>query len=203
MGRLVKPNFRDFFTRNYLIYIFMIIFLIMGIIFGALGVKALAPEQLTNLNKYVDLSFQNINSQVDFQATAKNAVWRNITTIFKIWFLGLTVIGFPLILVIVFTRGFVLGFTVGFFLEKKTWEGIGIILLSIFPQNLIHLPAIIIAGASATAFSILLLKGSAEKVAISRYFLRYSFIMFVLACIMGLAGLIEGYVIPFSIKLLI
>jgi stage II sporulation protein M len=181
----------------------MIIFLIMGIIFGALGVKALAPEQLTNLNKYVDLSFQNINSQVDFQATAKNAVWRNITTIFKIWFLGLTVIGFPLILVIVFTRGFVLGFTVGFFLEKKTWEGIGIILLSIFPQNLIHLPAIIIAGASATAFSILLLKGSAEKVAISRYFLRYSFIMFVLACIMGLAGLIEGYVIPFSIKLLI
>jgi stage II sporulation protein M len=202
VGRLVKPNFKDFFARNYLIYIFMILFLVMGIIFGALGIKALAPEQLANLNKYIDNGFQNIGNQVDYQATAKQAIWRNISTVFKIWFLGLTVIGFPLILVIIFTKGFVLGFTVGFFLEKKTLAGIGIILLSIFPQNLLHLPAIIIAGSSATAFSIYLLKGRGERVALSSFFLRYSLIMFIITCVMVIAGLVEGYVIPVTLKLI-
>jgi len=201
VGRMVKPYLKDFFIKNYLIYIFMILFLIMGIVFGALGVKALTPEQFTNLNKYIDTGFQAAANQLDYQTVAKNAVWRNIATVLKIWFLGLTVIGIPLILVIIFTRGFVLGFTVGFFLERKTLEGIGIIILSIFPQNLLLLPAIIVAGASATVFSIYLLKGRTERMALSSFFLRYSLIMFVIACIMVLAGLVEGYVIPLTLKI--
>jgi len=202
VGRLVKPGLKGYLTKNYFVYIFLVLFLVMGIIFGALGVKALTPEQLNNLNKFIATGFQSISNQLDYQTTAKEAVWRNLATIFKIWFLGLTVIGLPLILVIVFTRGFVLGFTVGFFLEKKSWQGLGIILLSIFPQNLFHLPAIIIAGASATAFSLYLLKGRNEQRAISGYFLKYSLIMIILACIMVISGLVEGYVSPLAIKVI-
>lgn len=202
MGRLVKPGLKGHFTKNYLIYIFMVLFLVMGIIFGALGVKALAPEQLINLNKYIDTGLTNIIGQFDYQATAKHAVLRNLTTIFKIWFLGLTVVGLPLILVIIFTRGFVLGFTVSFFLEKKSWQGLGIILLSIFPQNLLHLPVIVVAGASATTFTLYLLKGRSEQRTLSSYFLRYSLIMFILALIMALSGFIEGYITPLALKVI-
>jgi len=202
VGRLVKLGFKSYLKKNYIVCLFLILFVVMGIIFGALGVKALAPEQLSNLDNYIDTGFQNISNQLDYQAAAKHAIWRNLTTIFKIWFLGLTVIGLPLILVIIFTRGFILGFTVAFFLEKKSWQGFGIILLTIFPQNLLHLPAIIIAGASATAFSIYLLKGRSEHKTISSYFLRYSLIMSILAVVMVLAGFIEGYFTPLAIKVL-
>lgn len=174
----------------------------MGIIFGALGVKALAPEQLSNLNKYIDTGFQDITIQFDSQTTAKSAIWRNLMTIFKIWFLGLTVIGLPLILVIIFTRGFVLGFTVSFFLEKGFWQGLGIILLTIFPQNILNIPAILIAGASATSFSLYLLNRRSEQSTISSYFIRYSLIMLIVAFVMVIAGLVEGYVTPIALKVM-
>ncbi|MGI6226374.1 MAG: stage II sporulation protein M [Peptococcales bacterium] len=202
MGRLVKPGLKGYFAKNYLIYIFLLLFLVMGTIFGALGVKALAPEQIINLNNYIDVGFKNIASQFDYQSTTKHAVLRNLTTIFKIWFLGLTVIGLPLILVIIFTRGFVLGFSVGFFLEQKSWQGFGVILLSIFPQNLLHIPALIISGACATGFTLYLLKGRNGERSLSSYFLRYSFAMTILALIMILAGFIEGYISPLALKII-
>ncbi|MDN5324194.1 MAG: stage sporulation protein [Clostridia bacterium] len=201
MGRLVKLGIKGYFINNYFVYLFLILFLIMGIVFGVLGVKALTPVQLENLNQYIDTGFKAMGNEIDYQSTAKHAIWRNLITIFKIWFLGLTVIGLPLIIVIIFTRGFVLGFTVGFFLENNTWQGLGIILLTIFPQNLLQLPSLIIASASATAFSLYLLNGRRiENRAIPKYFFKYTLVLLILAVIMILAGFIEGYLTPLATK---
>ena len=106
MGRMVKLGMKSLFAKNYLLYLFVILFLIMGIVFGVLGVKALTETQLTALNNFVDFGLANIDNNVDSQTVAKAAIWRNLQTVFKIWFLGLTVIGLPLILVIIFTRDY-------------------------------------------------------------------------------------------------
>lgn len=201
VGRLVKPGIRGFVAKNYFLYLFLVLFLVMGIIFGTLGVKALTPEQLANLNQFINTSFSSISKAVDYQVTVKHAVWRNLTTIFKVWFLGLTVIGLPLILVIIFTRGFVLGFTVAFFLQNMGLKGLGVILLTIIPQNIIHIPALIGAGASALGFSIFLLKGRNENKAIASYFFRYSIMMLILSLVMVFAGIIEGYITPIVSKI--
>jgi len=201
VGRLVKLGIKGHLSNNFILYLFTILFLIMGIIFGAIGVKALTPQQLSSLNQYIDTGLETAGKQIDYQSTAKHAIWRNSKTIMKVWFLGLTVIGLPLILVIIFTRGFVLGFTVGFLLENKAWQGLGIILLTIFPQNLLHLPSLILAGTSAIGFSLYLINGKKyESRPISHYFLKYSFIMLILTLVMVLAGLIEGYVTPLATK---
>jgi len=137
VGKLVKLGIKSHLGNNYLVYLFVLLFLIMGIIFGVIGTKALTSQQLIGLNQYIDTGLETISKDFDYQAAALHAIWRNMKTILKIWFLGLTVIGVPLILVIVFTRGFVLGFTVGFILQNKAWQGLGLILLTIFPQNII------------------------------------------------------------------
>ncbi|MFZ5943431.1 MAG: stage II sporulation protein M [Bacillota bacterium] len=201
MGKLVKPGVKGYFAKNYLILLFVAFFLIMGIVFGVLGVKALTPEQLSGLNSYIDTGLKTVGSTLDYQSTAKQAIWRNLSTIFKIWFLGLTVIGLPLILVIIFTRGFILGFTVGFFLQNKGWQGLIIILLTIFPQNIIHLPSLIIAGATSIGFTLYLLRGRKDNTSISSNFIRFSAVMLLIALFMLLAGFLEGYVSLLGTKL--
>ena len=203
MSRMVKLGIKNLFRNNYLVYIFVIIFLLMGVIFGVMGVKALTDQQFNALSTYVDFGLANIDENVDNQTITRYAVVRNLQTVLKIWFLGLTVIGLPLILVIIFTRGFVLGFTVGFFLENKSWQGLGLIVITILPQNIVHLPAMVIAGVSAISFSLYLLNGGRrETEPLANYFIRYSILMVLLAVLMICAGFIEGYISPLVAKIL-
>ena len=202
MGRWVKLNYRGFLKRNYLVFLITVLFLIMGVIFGTIAVKVLTVEQLNNLNHYLETSLESTGDNLNYQNTAKHAVMRNLETIFKIWFLGLTVVGLPLIMVIIFTRGFVLGFTVSFLLVNKGLEGFFLVLLTIFPQNILHIPALVFAGVAATGFSIYLVRGRKnDRSSIYASFLKYSFIILVLALIMVIAGIVEGYLSPFIAKI--
>lgn len=202
MGKRVKLGIKNLFSNNYLLYLFVILFLLMGIVFGVIGVKTLTEQQLSSLGNYIDLGLKNTEN-IHSQTVSKYAIWRNLETILKIWFLGLTVIGLPLILVIVFTRGFVLGFTVGFILENKAWQGLGIVLISILPQNIFHLPALILAGVSAISCCFYLLNERKREIQpLSHYLLRYSLIMICLAIVMIFAGLIEGYISPLATNLI-
>lgn len=196
MGRRVKLGIKNLFSNNYLLYLFVLLFLVMGIIFGVIGVKTLTDQQLAFLGNYIDLGLNNIE-KIESQTVAKYAIWRNLETILKIWFLGLTVIGLPLILVIIFTRGFILGFTVGFILENKAWQGLGLVLISILPQNIFHLPALVLAGVAAISFCFYLLNSRKRELQpLFHCFLKYSLIMILLAVVMIFAGLIEGYISP-------
>ncbi|NMA01674.1 MAG: hypothetical protein GX923_03810 [Clostridia bacterium] len=46
MGRRVKLGIKNLFSNNYLLYLFVLLFLVMGIIFGVIGVKTLTDQQL-------------------------------------------------------------------------------------------------------------------------------------------------------------
>jgi stage II sporulation protein M len=133
-------------------------------------------------------------------ATTQQAISKNLVNLGKIFLLGLTVIGFPLILVIIFTRGFVLGFTVFFLIKEKALWGALITLLAVFPPNILSLPAYILAAAAAINFSLYLIR--TKNTPISNYALSYVLLMIVLAVMMLGAALIEGYLSPLFIQFL-
>jgi stage II sporulation protein M len=124
-------------------------------------------------------------------ATTQQAISKNLVNLGKIFLLGLTVIGFPLILVIIFTRGFVLGFTVFFLIKEKALWGALIALLAVFPPNFLSLPAYILAALLRT-----------KTTPIANYALSYLLLMITLAVLMLGAALIEGYLSPLFIQLL-
>lgn len=68
-----------------------------------------------------------------------SAFLKQVQATVLLWFLGLTVIGFPLILAFVWFRGFSLGFTVSFLLHDRAGAGILITIMSILPQNLLFI----------------------------------------------------------------
>ncbi|MDX9871898.1 MAG: stage II sporulation protein M [Clostridia bacterium] len=182
------------------VYIILGLCFIAGIVFGSLGVNILDEQQTTALRDFLDEGFAQFDGDMNFVTTTQQAVSKNLVNLSKIFLLGLTVIGFPLILMIIFTRGFVLGFTVVFLIQQKGLWGALIALLAIFPPNLLSLPAYILAAAAAINFSLFLIR--AKNTSLANYALSYLFLMIMLGFLMLAAALIEGYLSPFFIQLL-
>jgi stage II sporulation protein M len=118
--------------------------------------------------------------------------------------LGFTVIGFPLILALIFLRGYILGFTVGFFIGGLGARGLLLSILSILPQNMIIIPSIISIAVAGTIFSATVLKNRKVLYAEGYSHLIISYVLYNLmfSVLLVFSSLIEGYISPTFIKLL-
>jgi len=201
----IKGFLINHISRNALLYSLIIIAFILGVVAGSYMVKSLDAGQKSELLKYLDMFLTGLEQwNIEPAVVAQHSVLNNLRIIASIWFLGLTVIGVPLILLIVFFRGFVMGFTIGFLIQQKAFQGLLITLLAIAPPNIINLPATIIGSAVAVSFSYWLVRGRSrgESLPIFQQFAAYSFVMIIISLLVALAGFIEAYVSPAFIKLI-
>ena len=163
---------------------------------------SLEQNQTSSLSKLFEEGLVHFEKNFNFSTSARQAVLKNTVNLSKIFLMGLTIIGLPLVLVIIFTRGFVLGFTIEFLLQEKAWRGGLLALLTVLPPNLLSVPAYILGAVMAINFSLYLIKGSGQrKIKMSQCFLEYLLIMLSLAVLMLGSALIEGYFSPIFIKL--
>ena len=99
----------------------------------------------------------------------------------------------PLIAILIFFKGFVLGFTVGFLISEYSFRGILIALAAVFPQNLLVIPVYIIAAVLSIYISLSIFSYFRGKLAIKgEFLLKYSLEMLVLAVLL----------LPSSLKLI-
>lgn len=195
-----KSRIIEHLQGKWWVYAFIAICFFAGVVFGSLGVSVMSEQQTSFLRDFLDEGFAQFDSNLNLLVTTQQAIIKNLLTAGKIFVFGLTVIGFPFILAIIFTRGFVLGFTVVFLIQEKALRGALIALLAVVPPNLISLPAYFLAAAAAINFSLYLI--NAKNTAISGYILSYLFLIAALAVLLLGAALIEGYLSPIFIRLL-
>ncbi len=189
--------------KNWWLYLLVTVCFFTGIAFGLLGAKSLKPEQFSALAEFVEEGLTGYAADTDFSDSTRQALCKNLFNLVKISMLGLTVIGLPLILAIVFTRGFVLGFTVTFLIRQKAWQGGLMALLSILPPNILSVPAYFLAAVLAINFSLYLIKGGSQRnKTLHQYFIMYLSATAGLGLIMVAAALIEGYFSSLFIKYL-
>lgn len=185
----------------------MVLILIIGVVVGALAVKTLPDEQKTELISYLRIFFNGLsnNSDVigDTSNLLNNVLFNNAKTIVLMWVLGFTVVGIPFVLFILFTRGFIIGFTVGFLVNEYIAKGLLFALVSVLPHNFFAVPAILVTGVSATTFSIMLLrrKKHSRKNLVYESF-SYTVVCFFMLFFMLIAGLVEVYISPVFMKLI-
>lgn len=185
--------------------VYLAVFLIfgLGVTAGAVAARNLGSEQANELNHYLDRFLQQVDGlEVDQPAAVKDAVANNILIVLAIYLLGLTVIGIPVMLALVFTRGFALGFASGFLTQDRALMGVVLVLAAIFPQNLFFVPALIIGGVSSLSFALLLARRFQDSyIKVWPSFLGYTGLMLLVLAAAVIAGLIEVYLTPLLVKL--
>lgn len=186
------------------LYIFTVVLFVMGLIFGSYIISSLSLTQkqeiITSISSFfLDISTdQWLNTQVSFT----QVLFENLKYLGLLWFLGLSVIGIPLIFIIIFMKGFVVGFTISFLISELQWKGLVFSLISIIPQNLIIVPVFIIAGVAGTGFSLSLIRsrGKNKMIKFQHSFLSYSSFILILGGILLIASGFETYISPYLIK---
>ncbi len=192
---------------NLMTYFFVILFFMIGLSSGAFTTKALSQSENRELIDYLENFFKIIDVEnIDRFALLKQSLINNLQTGILIWILGITVIGIPIILLLIALRGFIIGFTVGFLIKQMGTKGLAFSVFSVLPQNIFIIPGIIVLGVLAISFSIMLIKNRLNKHKpyrnIVNQFLVYSTIIAIVYLFISLGCLIEAYISPLFIRYL-
>lgn len=197
-----KKILKTSLIKGWPMYLVALLILLGGLGCGSWGAHNLSHEQATDLTSYLDLFVSQVdNVQIDHPVVVKSAITNNLIVIAIIYLLGLTVIGTPGILALLFARGFSLGFTISFLTQGKVGQGMLLALASVLPQNILLIPAVFMAGVGALSFSWLLIRRFLDsRLPLGAAIIGYHSLILVVCCIAVAAGLVEAYVTPELIK---
>ncbi len=194
LRQIIQEYFKD---RIFLVALVLILFL-MGIVFGALAASVLEKEQQSELLRFVDQGLHGDNF-LQNNVYTRQTVISNLQTVFFLFFMGISVIGVPLALLLVFTRGFIMGFSATFLFQTMGYKGILLTLTGILPHNLIVLPALLIMVVAMIdcAAALTKIRFSKKQIALGEELIRCAVITLIVILLMILGGFIQGYVTPF------
>ena len=193
----------EYLRKNIVQYMFLSIVLIAGIIVGSITVKMISDIQMESIVSFINGFLANINNiSVDCSSIFYLSLSNNLKTAIALILLGLSVVGLPFILTVIFFRGFMLGFTVGFLIEQLGSKGIVLSILSILPQNLIILPCIVSIGVTSLTFAMAVIKNRIKNYheSYSQMVIGYLLLNLFFSFLLIISGLIEGYISPIFIK---
>lgn len=190
------------------VYVFMIILFLTGIIFGAILVNSMNFVQKQDLFFYLERFFQQLQegSPIEKNEIFKSSSLYHAKYLFLLLILGLSVIGLPIVWILLFLKGLVVGFSVGFLVNQIGIKGFLLAALSIAPQNILTIPLYIIAGSFAMIFSLTLLnKLFSRRISkpIIQPLIQYLLVFSILIGLSLIAALLEAYVASYAMESLI
>ncbi|WP_243290141.1 stage II sporulation protein M [Bacillus sp. FJAT-47783] len=186
-------------------YLFVFVLFVMGVIFGAVIVNSMNMTQKEDLYYYLNLFFGQVSDGSVGSASEmfQQSFFHNLKYLGLMWVLGISIIGLPVILIMLFLKGMVVGFTVGFLVNRMGWSGFLLSFVSVLPQNLLLIPAFIITSSTAIVFSLKLIRQLFMKrmqESPMKLFTRYALVFVGITVLTCIAAVFEGYASPFLMK---
>ena len=186
--------------------IFLIVLLLIGIVFGSVFVSILNSNDKTLVNEHLNNFINSIeNDKLDYFQALKSNLITNISFVIVIWLLGISIIGLPIILIMFFSKTFILGFSVGAILSVFKAKGLLFSLVYVFPGQVISLLLYLLLTMYAMSFSFKLIyvifkkKTLDFKIVMNKYFKIFLLVL----TIVVLMNLYDTYLMPKLLKMLI
>ena len=203
----LKTDIMLHIENNILLYLLIIFTFITGVAAGGFTINYIAPERQEHLAQYLyDHSYLLKNqAHVNKSVIYLNSVLQNVKTAFFIWFFGLYYVCIPLMLITVGFRGFLLGFTVAFFIDYYGFNGFLFIISCILPQCFIYVPCIVVMGIISLQYGIHSFKNRKiyynKQVKFQRM-AAYTWKFLLIIILFLIVGLYETFVVPFIFRAL-
>lgn len=201
-GRRSSGNWvTDIIRPRLLLFVLVFIFLMLGVLAGALSVRRLDASGHQELSQFMEQLLRSL--AVEGAAPGTGWQWMAAQDMLKtaglLWLLGLSVIGVPLIAAVVFLRGFTLGFTLGFLTRDLRLRGAVLGLVALLPQSLVLIPGLLLCATGAIAFSLELVRtvfGLSRGGTIYHHLRREGGVGFVGCLLLFVGSLVESFVSP-------
>ena len=109
-------------------------------------------------------------------------------------------------MLVIFLKGFVLGFTLSSFFLIYKYKGLVAGLIYIFPNSILNIIATILVGVysiivTICLWKIIFIKDRSNN--LGNFFKKYLFILFIAIIMIFISSICEGYLVPALLKLVI
>lgn len=185
-------------------YIFLLVIVIVGLIFGIVFSQVISKSDKLVVDNTVTNFFSSIEKgRIDYKDGLKSSVLSNILYLSSVWFLGMSVIGLPIVIFLLFMKGFILGFSIGSIIRIYKLKGIIGAFLYIFPHHIISIIISILITFYAVMFSIKLFKYLFLHQEINFKSLMKKYFKILLICFVSfiICSLLETYLSPILINI--
>ena len=179
---------------------------IIGLVVGSLFVNFITKDDKTLLINQVETYFSSVKS-LDKKVFGINAFTPNLINnelqIFLIFALGLSILGIPVVILIMFFKGFMLGVTLATFILKYQLLGVLSSLLYIFPCFIIYIIIYTLISFFAVSTSLKFLKAIIKKdnLSFKKFLGKYLLCFLICLVLIIINTLLDAFLTPILLKL--
>jgi stage II sporulation protein M len=181
-------------------------FFMLGISAGVFTELMMTSTEKQGMISYLDKYFLlNSPNDLAFSDIFMKSAGNNLGLLLVMLLSGISAFGFPVALAALIYKGMALGFSAALLIDSMSFKGVAIIFTSMIPQNLIIIPAVIIAGVAAlnVAFHTISNRKFGIRKSLAESSGSYLFINAVLAAAILVGCFIESFLSPLLTQLII
>ena len=180
--------------------VFIIIFIVtlLAFIIGILLVSIESKNNKELITTSLTTFFNNIKeNKLNTQTLLYKSITNNLITNIIVWLLGISIIGIPIVLIILGFKSLTIGFTISSILYTYKLNGIIKVIIYIFP-NLINLFVLFVLTYYSVNFSLMLFNYLFRKKEYNKKLIvnRYLKLLILSLLIAILSSVIESFILP-------
>ena len=198
----LKSNIRI----NKSLFVFLIVIVAVGVAAGSIFVTVLSNEDKVMVSDYLNNFLNNLNANnLNYSGTFINTIIFTLGAALLIWLLGISVIGFILILLFLFIKAFFLGFSIGSIIINFNFKGILIAGAYVVPHHIINMMVYLLISSYALVLSYRLINSFTKKKSFEfkSVFNRYLFVLLFSLVILLVSVIYEVYGAPRLINFIV
>lgn len=192
------------FDKKYVF--FCLILILIGIITGSFFIVILKDQDKNLIIEYIQSFVDTIkNNNFDYIDTLKNTLITNYITVSLIFIIGFTTILFPINIIILFYKSFIIGFCLASFILTFGVKGLLLSIVYIFPHLIINIFLFSIFIAFTLKISLKMIKYVLNKKDINMrgYFSKYIYTFLFILILITFTSLYETFITPYLLKLIV
>lgn len=190
------------FDKKYVF--FSMVLVILGIITGSLFIVILNSADKNLVIEYITDFIDSIkNNSINNIDIFKNTLLINYIIIIIISIIGFTYFFFPVNIIVLFYKAFIIGFSLAAFILTYKFKGILLSIIYIIPHSIINILLFSLLVSFTLKLSINMIKYIIKKKEVNMrgYFNKYLYMFLIFIFLITLTSTYESFIVPKLIKL--
>lgn len=188
------------------LFIFLLVIVIVGVVAGSIFSTIIDSNDKKMVLEYLNSFFNNAkDGKLNYNTSIVNTLVFTVGFAFIIWILGISVIGFFVVIFMLFMKGFILGFSVSSIIANFGFKGVLLALAYVFPHHIINILVFMLLTAYSLIISYKLIKciTSKKPLDLKHIMHRYVIVLSVSLIFLVITSLYEVYVVPKLLNIIV
>lgn len=181
------------------LFVFLLVIVIVGIVGGSLFSTIIDSNDKKLVLEYLNTFFDSAKEgKLNYDTSIINTLVFTVGFALIMWLLGVSIIGFFVVIFMLFMKGFILGFSISSIIASYGFKGVLLSLVYSFPHHIINILVFMLLTAYALIISFKLIKciTSKKPLDLKHIMHRYVIVLGISVILLIVTSLYEVYVVP-------